>query len=150
MSTRSRKRMFLGSRVWQVRLSDNLTAICKPIVLKMWDPVRKEVEQNISMTECTCIVSESVMYLSNVCSQSPHKLICEQAVHEPHELTQTFKSPSYLSAEEYGCRLSRDCTFIIVFTGARHCSIFWAILVQAHTLTLCILKTINTIIPPSI
>jgi hypothetical protein len=30
--------MFLGSRARPVRKPDNLTAICKPIVYKMWEP----------------------------------------------------------------------------------------------------------------
>jgi hypothetical protein len=32
MGTRSRKAMFLGSRVWLVCKADNFTAICEPIV----------------------------------------------------------------------------------------------------------------------
>jgi hypothetical protein len=32
------KVMFLGSKVWPVRRTDNLTAICEPIVYAMLDP----------------------------------------------------------------------------------------------------------------
>jgi hypothetical protein len=32
MSTRSRKIMFLGSKAWAMRRTDNLTVICEPIV----------------------------------------------------------------------------------------------------------------------
>jgi hypothetical protein len=36
--TRSRKIIFLGSRAGPVRKSNNLTAICEPIVYTMWNP----------------------------------------------------------------------------------------------------------------
>jgi hypothetical protein len=32
--------MFVGVKVRSVRKSDNLTAICEPIVYKMWEPLR--------------------------------------------------------------------------------------------------------------
>jgi hypothetical protein len=37
-STRSRKIMFLGSRVRPEHEADNLTAMREPIVYTMWDP----------------------------------------------------------------------------------------------------------------
>jgi hypothetical protein len=40
MSTRSRKIMFVGSRVWPVQKADNLTTICELNVYKMWEPQR--------------------------------------------------------------------------------------------------------------
>jgi hypothetical protein len=38
MSARSRKIMFLGSKVRPVRKADNLATICEPIVYTMYDP----------------------------------------------------------------------------------------------------------------
>jgi hypothetical protein len=35
---KQKKIMFLGSRARPVRRDDKLTAICEPIVQKMWDP----------------------------------------------------------------------------------------------------------------
>jgi hypothetical protein len=37
-SDRSRKMMFLGSKVRPVRRTDNASAICEQIVYTMWDP----------------------------------------------------------------------------------------------------------------
>jgi hypothetical protein len=38
MSIRSVKLTFPGSKVRRVHRADNLTAICEPIVYKIWDP----------------------------------------------------------------------------------------------------------------
>jgi hypothetical protein len=45
ISMRSRKIMFLGSRVRPVHRADNLTAIREPIVYTMWDPQQLTVIQ---------------------------------------------------------------------------------------------------------
>jgi hypothetical protein len=38
LSTRSTKVMFLGSRARPVPVADDLTAICEPVVYRLWDP----------------------------------------------------------------------------------------------------------------
>jgi hypothetical protein len=39
-SNRSRKLMFLGSKVQPVYRADNIVTICEPTVYTMWDPYR--------------------------------------------------------------------------------------------------------------